>query len=742
MKKIITLLIMSFSMLFSYAEIITIGDFDYELQGPTAAIFRYRGSDAFPIIPEKITYEGQTYPVTKIKESHYDTNSGLKESAIKSICLPKTLTTIESDYNRAVYGAFFNSTINFLVLPSSLKKFVYCPFQNCSRLQYLYFTSTQAPAMYDNSNIWYTYNHPIIYVPDLMAYDSFINNPLISKDVKPMITFKNTVSTYGDNHPPYSNYVNNVENYNVSFSSIPAFKNETGNWCDTVIANFTTDDSRANFEVKIPVHYTIKPKQLTARVVNTSRKYGEKNPTFHVEYTGFVNGEDASVLSQPITISCEATPTSPAGTYPITLSGGQADNYEIVYEPGTLTVTKASLTARIENAEREYGTSNPDFRITFSGLKNGETNPAWETAPSLSTPATLTSAVGDYAITASKAVAKNYDLTAISPGRLTITPAPLTIAANNVSRLYGEQNPALGYHVSGFRNNETEAVFTTQPQLRTAASQESKAGEYAIEIGGAAAPNYRISYENGTLSILKRNLLVSTPDYTRKYGEENPDFKLSYQGFINNEDENTLTQRPKASTLATPLTDTGRYPINIQGGEADNYDFIYQGGTLTIEKAEQTLTWEQDLTNLNIGDQVELTATASSGLPVEYTLNDENFISLYTAGPRTLLDCLGSGETYIRAVQNGNQNYYPSARLSKRIQITSTVGIENTKAHDIHIKTKKGSIHITGIPQNEIIRIFAADGKQIYTGTDHSISLDPGLYIVWIKDSFTKITIR
>lgn len=53
MKKIITLLIMSFSMLFSYAEIITIGDFDYELQGPTAAIFRYRGSDAFPIIPEK-----------------------------------------------------------------------------------------------------------------------------------------------------------------------------------------------------------------------------------------------------------------------------------------------------------------------------------------------------------------------------------------------------------------------------------------------------------------------------------------------------------------------------------------------------------------------------------------------------------------------------------------------------------------------------------------------------------------
>src|SRR5882724_6923293 len=44
-------------------------------------------------------------------------------------------------------------------------------------------------------------------------------------------------------------------------------------------------------------------------------------------YSGFVNGEDASVIDTPPTVATTATTTSPVGSYGITISGGTYKNY-------------------------------------------------------------------------------------------------------------------------------------------------------------------------------------------------------------------------------------------------------------------------------------------------------------------------------------------------------------------------------------------------------------------------------
>ena len=134
---------------------------------------------------------------------------------------------------------------------------------------------------------------------------------------------------------------------------------------------------------------------------------------------------------------------------------------------------------------------------------------------------------------------------------------------------------------------------------------------YPIELGGAEAKNYAISYENAQLTINKRQLTVSTKDYIRAYGEDNPNFELSYTGFVNNEDENVLISKPKATTTATKYSDVGVYAITIGNGVAENYDLSYVNGKLTIEKAYQTITWDQDFSDVKQYDQIELTATAS-----------------------------------------------------------------------------------------------------------------------------------
>jgi hypothetical protein len=66
---------------------------------------------------------------------------------------------------------------------------------------------------------------------------------------------------------------------------------------------------------------------------------GQPNPELKtIKYTGFVNGEDASVLTRQPILSTTAVLTSYAGNYPIIASEATALNYKISFVPGTLTV--------------------------------------------------------------------------------------------------------------------------------------------------------------------------------------------------------------------------------------------------------------------------------------------------------------------------------------------------------------------------------------------------------------------
>jgi len=83
---------------------------------------------------------------------------------------------------------------------------------------------------------------------------------------------------------------------------------------------------------------TIDKAPLTVTARSYTRREYEINPTFEMDYEGFKNGEDESVLQTKPRASCEATALYPPGEYPIIVSGGKAGNYEIIRINGTLTV--------------------------------------------------------------------------------------------------------------------------------------------------------------------------------------------------------------------------------------------------------------------------------------------------------------------------------------------------------------------------------------------------------------------
>ena len=84
---------------------------------------------------------------------------------------------------------------------------------------------------------------------------------------------------------------------------------------------------------------------LTITVNNTTMCQGRNLPTFTVNYSGFIAGDNESSLSTKPSFNTTANSSSAAGTYSITASGAVANNYEITYVNGTLTINPTPVVA-------------------------------------------------------------------------------------------------------------------------------------------------------------------------------------------------------------------------------------------------------------------------------------------------------------------------------------------------------------------------------------------------------------
>ncbi|MGA2180726.1 MAG: YDG domain-containing protein, partial [Verrucomicrobiota bacterium] len=96
----------------------------------------------------------------------------------------------------------------------------------------------------------------------------------------------------------------------------------------------------------------------------------------------------------------------------------------------------------------------------------------------------------------------NYTVSSIANTAGVITPATLTVAADNKSKICGLPNPPLTASYNGFVGGDNTNVLSSPAVLSTTATTTSGAGKYPITVGGAAAANYTIQDVNGTLLVI------------------------------------------------------------------------------------------------------------------------------------------------------------------------------------------------------------------------------------------------
>ena len=334
---------------------------------------------------------------------------------------------------------------------------------------------------------------------------------------------------------------------------------------------------------------TVTPAALTITADDKSKVYGAALPALTVSYSGFVNGDDASSLTSPVVLSTSASAASDAGTYPITPSGAAGANYTISFVAGTLTVTPAALTITADDKSKVYGAALPTLTASYSGFVNGDDASSLTSPVVLSTSASAASDAGTYPITSSAAASANYTISFVA-GTLTVTPAALTITAEDKSKVYGAALPTLTASYSGFVNGDTVASLDTPVSLSTTATAASAVGTYPITASGAADANYTISFVAGTLTVTPAALTITADDKSKVYGAALPTLTASYSGFVNGDDASSLTSPVVLSASASAASDVGTYPITPSGAAGANYTISFVAGTLTVTPAALTIT--------------------------------------------------------------------------------------------------------------------------------------------------------
>jgi hypothetical protein len=167
---------------------------------------------------------------------------------------------------------------------------------------------------------------------------------------------------------------------------------------------------------------------------------------------------------------------------------------------------------------------------------------------------------------------------------LTVNPAPLTVTANNQSKVYGATLPALTASYTGFVNGDTQSVLSGSPSLTTTATAASAAGNYAITAaaGTLSAANYSFIGVNGTLTVTLAPLTITADNQSMVTGDTWPPLTATYVGLVNGDTPLSLTHLPTLSTTATSQSPAGIYPINVTGAASNNYTITQVPGTMTV----------------------------------------------------------------------------------------------------------------------------------------------------------------
>jgi uncharacterized repeat protein (TIGR03803 family) len=184
---------------------------------------------------------------------------------------------------------------------------------------------------------------------------------------------------------------------------------------------------------------------------------------------------------------------------------------------------------------------------------------------------------------------------------LTITPAPVTVTADNQTKTYGQTvtfgSGSTQFTAAGLQNGDTIGSVTLADPTNGGAAT-APVGTYPIVPSQASGgtfntSNYSITYSNGTLTVTQALMTVTANNQTKTNGQTlvfgNASTQFTVTGLHNGDTIGTVILSDPNNGGAAPAP-VGTYPLvpsQASGGTFNpgNYTITYVNGTLTVSES-------------------------------------------------------------------------------------------------------------------------------------------------------------
>ena len=295
-------------------------------------------------------------------------------SALKSVSISNSVTMIGE------YAFARCSALESLLLGSGLSTIGICTFNHCSALKVIKSLNPTPPAI------------------DSSTFSDF------DKEACQLIVPKGKLANY--RFYPYWREFLNISDDNITLNPLPIMRYGDGSInladYDSVGVSLTYESNNSDVvKIEGPMlticgagEATIRASiaeegtqmeiigQMRTLVVDkanlslTAESYeieqGDPLPDFAIKYDGFVYDDNADSLDELPMIICEATETSKAGEYEISLKGGSDSNYNMNMKNGRLIIKDSSAVDNIESDKIPFRCTVVDREIHIDGLDDSQ----------------------------------------------------------------------------------------------------------------------------------------------------------------------------------------------------------------------------------------------------------------------------------------------------------------------------------------------------------------------------------